>query len=235
MKHHRDSRLLQNKIWITLTLAFCAWTTAGAAEPKNLERETREFKVSVDGKPRGKCTMQIHHRNDGSDKMSIDAGLSFDFVVYKYRYHSTGTEIWKNDRLLELENTSDFNGTKYVLKAVSGSNGLFSTVNGKKSQLAADAWVTSYWRLPEHLMAKNAPQSVSLLDSDKGQHLHGKLTYVGDETITVAGKRRSCVHYRIAGDVRVELWYDAARRLVRQESVDDGHKTLLELTRIAAE
>ena len=262
MNHHQESCLFRNTIWATLTLACCLCTSAKAAEPKNLELETREFKVSVDGKQRGQCTMQIRHRDDGTDQMTIDAGLSFNFVVYEYRYHSAGTEIWQGDRLLELENTSDFNGTKYVVMANSGSNGLHSTVNGKKSQLAADVWVTSYWRLPERLVentsdtkegiipasgnrivaekpakkiVRKSSQSVALLDSDKGRHLRGKMTHVGDEIITVAGKRKTCAHYRIAGDVQVELWYDSARRLVRQESVDDGHKALMELTRIAAQ
>ena len=254
MKHPRNHRQLRHAIWGAIALACSAWTMANAAEPKTIESETREFKVSVDGKQRGKCTMQIRRRDDGSDKMQIDSGLSFNFVVYEYHYHSAGTEVWKNDRLLELENIADFNGTKYVLKASSGANGIRSTVNGKKSQLDPDVWVTSYWRLPERLTQKDpasgkgvipasgtrpagkkAPQAVSLLDSDKGLHLSGQMTYVGDETITVAGKRTTCAHYRISGGVTVELWYDATRRLVRQESVDDGHKTLLELTRLAAE
>ncbi len=262
MKQSQAPRPLRTALWTVLTLICSAAPTAHAAEPKNLEFETREFKVSVDGKQRGKCTMQIRRRDDGTEKMSIDAGLSFNFVVYEYRYHSAGSEIWKGDRLLELDNSADFNGTKYAVKASSSSDGLNSTVNGKKSRAAADAWVTSYWRLPEHLAekgsatadgvvpasgsrmvaekpvkktAKKAPQSVSLLDSDKGRHLNGKLVHVGDEVITVAGKRKTCAHYRISGDVQVELWYDAARRLVRQESVDDGHKTLMELTRVANE
>lgn len=237
-----------------MTVAFGCWSTAKAVEPQNLELETREFKVSVDGKQRGKCTMQIRRRDDGTDKMHVDAGLTFNFVVYEYRYHSAGTEIWKDDRLLELENSSDFNGTKYLVKASSSSNGLRAIVNGKKCQFEPDVWVTSYWRLPEHLAqkrsaagkgvvpasgsrspGKTASHAVSLLDSDKGQQLRGEMTHVGDETLTVAGKRKTCAHYRISGDVQVELWYDPARRLVRQETVESGHKTLLELTRIAAE
>ena len=254
MEHQRRPRLLRSAICGVLTLACWGWSTAKAAEPQNLELETREFKVSVDGKQRGKCTMQIRRRDDGTDKMHIDAGLSFNFVVYEYRYHSAGTEIWKNDRLLELKNSSDFNGTKYIVKARAASKGLHATVNGKISQIESDVWVTSYWRLPEHLAhqsaatvkgvvpasggrssGKKAPYAVSLFDSDKGQQLRGEMTHVGDETVSVAGQRKSCDHYRISGDVQVELWYDSARRLVRQETVESGHKTLLELTRIAAE
>ena len=228
---------------------------ASAAEPREVEVERREFKVSVDGKERGKCSMQIQHRDDGSDKLSIDAGMSFNYVVYEYKYHSAGSEVWKDGRLTALDNTADFNGTEYVVKAGSAAKGLRVSVNGKSSQLESDVWVTSYWRFPEHLewhatdadkgvvpAAASRPatrpadkadtQPVVLLDSDKGKRLRGELRYVGDEMISVAGKRKAYAHYRISGEVEVELWYDSARRLVRQESVESGHKTLLELTRV---
>ena len=82
---------------------------------------------------------------------------------------------------------------------------------------------------------REKPITVALLDSDKGLKLRGELQYVGPEMLTVGGKRQSCGHYRIAGEVQVDLWYDKAQRLVRQEGVDSGHKTLLELTRLTVE
>jgi hypothetical protein len=252
-------RILRITTYGTIALSCCCSRILDAADLKAHKLETREFKVSVDGKPRGKCTMQIRRRDDGADTMQIDAAMSFNFVVYEYRYRSMGTEVWKDDRLLELDNTADFNGTKYAVKAGSTAKGLRATVNGKALRLESDVWVTSYWQLPDHLAEKiaavgkgprgkevvpaslarsgghKAAHAVSLLDSDKGQHFHGEMIHVGDETITVAGKRKACAHYRISGDVEVELWYDSARRLVRQQSVESGHKTLLEVTRIAAE
>ena len=224
------------------------------AEPQETERETRVFKVSVDGKERGQCTMQIAERDDGSEKMHIDASLTFDYVVYVYRYHSTGTEVWKDDRLVELTNMADLNKTKYKLQGKASPKGLRLSVDGKKSDFAREVWATSYWRLPNRLAhhdekpksevvqaearketADKKPMKISLLDSDKGTPLNGEFRYVGNEYLTVAGKRESCQHYRIGGDVQVELWYDANGRLVRQEGVESGHKTVLELTKKTAE
>ncbi|MSR56919.1 MAG: hypothetical protein EXS05_04525 [Planctomycetaceae bacterium] len=232
-------------------LAFVGRAATWAAEPRDIERQTREFKVSVDGKERGQCVMKITRRNDGVERLQIDSQLRFNYVVYEYRYSSSGSETWKAGRLTELENTADFNGKKYVVKARPGRNDLQVTVNGKGSPAKADAWVTSYWQLPEHLVVpdpaakqpvvpaggrraptKPEPKLVPLLDSDQGRALHGKLERIGEETIRVAGRRQTATHYRISGDVEVELWYDASRRLVRQESVDEGHKTQLELLKI---
>ena len=78
-------------------------------------------------------------------------------------------------------------------------------------------------------------KKVPLLDSDKGRKLHGELQRVGEETIVVAGDRLSCTHYQVTGDVQVDIWYDAHRRLVRQVSIDEGHKTVLELSKITNE
>ena len=36
-------------------------------------------------------------------------------------------------------------------------------------------------------------------------------------------------HYRITGKVNVDLWYDGSERLVRQEWIEQGHKTIVEL------
>ncbi|MBI3862594.1 MAG: hypothetical protein HY290_11945 [Planctomycetia bacterium] len=237
-----------------LAIGCLAMQPARADEPRDVERETREFKISVDSKPRGQCKMTIHKRDDGSDKLHIDAGLTFDYVVYVYRYRSTGTEVWKEGRLVELENTADLNKTRYRLSAKATEKGLRLSVDGNQSDLPADAWPTSYWRIPDRLAHRESDEKsgvvtagaskpaeggkakkVSLLDSDKGQNLRGEVQYVGAEMISVAGKRKSCAHYRVSGEVQVDLWYDDARRLVRQEGVESGHKTLLELTRLTTE
>jgi hypothetical protein len=240
--------------WLALAVSAVLPTTARAAEPRVLERETREFKVSVDGKGRGKCTIEITHRDDGTDRMHIDASLNFNYVVYEYRYSSVGTEIWKDGRLLQLENAANYNGTKYVVKAISKNDKLFVTVNDKTSPCEPDVWVTSYWRLPDRLVQlaavaekgvipaggrrrarEEGTVSVPLLDSDKGQTLKGEVKRIGEESITVAGRKTPCTHYRISGDVQVNVWYDGDQRLVRQETVESGHKTVMELTRLAAE
>jgi hypothetical protein len=65
--------------------------------------------------------------------------------------------------------------------------------------------------------------------------LHGRLARIGEETLKIAGQRRVCTHYSVGGDVQVDLWYDESRRLVRMETIDQGHKTVLELMRLVDE
>jgi len=224
-------------------------------EVREIERQTREFQVSVDGTERGRCTMRICRHDDGTEKVAVDATIRVDFLVYRYTYLCAGTEVWKNDRLVELENTADYNGTQYAVTARRVDEGLRVSVNGKTLHVAHDAWTTSYWRMPERLKSAEAvlpdavvtasasepasgaasSRKISLLDSNRGRALRGELQRVGDETLRIAGKRVRCVHYRVRGDVQADLWYDGDCRLVRQNSLDDGHKTQLLLTKVAAE
>src|SRR5207247_336142 len=55
---------------------------------------------------------------------------------------------------------------------------------------------------------------------------------IGAEQLIVATQPVTATHYRIRGDVDVDLWYDDEGRLVRQTSLESGHRTLLELTKI---
>ena len=233
---------------------LCAALPVRAAEPvRNIEAQRRQFTISVDGTNRGTCTMQIRRRSDGTIWMRSEAEIRINYLVYRYNYTSSGTEVWKNGRLLGMKNVSDYNGTQYQVKAAATAKSLEVTVDGTVSKVPPDAWLSSYWQSPEHLAQgevadrtagesstatdreANGVRLLSIVDSDQGRLICGKLVRVGDETLNVAGEQKVCSHYHITGDVNVDLWYDASGRMVQQESVERRHKVRFELTEIAAE
>src|SRR5262249_20978755 len=108
-----------------------------------------------------------------------------------------------------------------------GSNGLRVKVNGQERAIRPDVWTTTYWRLPD---ARWRNAAVPLLDCDTGKEINATLKYVGTSQINVAGQAQNCVHYQLTGGVQVDVWYDQNERPVRQESIEDGHKTVLEIT-----
>ena len=89
--------------------------------------------------------------------------------------------------------------------------------------------MSTYWRLPA---AKFRNQNVPLIDADTGKDIAATLRFVGMENTPVAGQTVQCAHWRVTGGVQVDCWYDGFDRLVRQESVEDGHKTQLELIQV---
>ena len=71
------------------------------------------------------------------------------------------------------------------------------------------------------------------LHADNGRDLDAKVTYVGEEQMNLAGQTWRLLHYKLSGKANVDLWYEFdSDRLARQEWVEDGHKTVVELSKI---
>jgi hypothetical protein len=210
---------------------------ADSREAQVVERETRVFRIYVDGTERGQCSMQIRHRDDGSDWVGGKASLLFNYYVYKYRFNSYGAAVFHDGRLIEMDRTANFNGTQYHVTAAATQQGLAVETNGRSSLNSPELWSTTCYQLPKRWEAEssNGVRSIVVLDADKGGRLLGRLQRVGDETIEIGGEQKPCVHYRVTGDVDVHVWYDARLRLVRRQSVESGHKVLMELAQISAE
>ena len=197
-----------------------------AAPPKLLEDESREFRISVDGKNAGIYRMRISRYDDGTESVRGDSELTLNFVVFKYRMKSEGTEVWKDGHFVKLANQSDFNGDKYVVQASATDQDFTYVVNGSKHRTTSDIWVSSYWHEPQ---PEKAGTVMRLFDVDTGKELEGTLTKIGMETIAIGAQRKAAAHYSLRGDVKVDLWYDANHRLVRQEVIDSGHKSILQM------
>jgi hypothetical protein len=195
-------------------------TQAAAAE-----NEVRDFAVWVDGKQVGQYQMAIHGQADGALVMKGTANVRVG-IFYKYAYN--GQEVWKDGRLQTFQSMTNDNGKKYRVTARAETNGLRVNVNGKERMTRLDTWVTSYWRLPG---AEARKKVIPLLDGDTGQFYAGRLQYVGVQQLTLGGRVQNCAHYRATGGpLTADLWYDAQERLVRQDTVERGHKTVLQLT-----
>ncbi len=205
--------------------------STGAGTIVAAEAETRRFAIHIDGKPAGSYQMMIRQEEDGTAVVNshAHAKVKLGFVTL-YHYSYLGTETWKNGRLTRLDSTTNDNGDEYNLHAEAQGDGLRLRVNGKERVVVGNIWTTSYWRLPGSLGANGA---IPLLDPDSGKQSAGKLELIGNAQITVGGKNVPCTHYRVSGDVQVELWFDAQRRLLRQDSVEDGHRTVLQIEEIS--
>ncbi|HEV3304258.1 MAG TPA: DUF6134 family protein [Planctomycetaceae bacterium] len=204
---------------------FSGTALADSGAPQPVERQTRTYSISIDGTRRGSSKAEFRSGN-GIVWIQSESEIRINYLVYKYNYTSSGTEIWKNGRVAAFENTADYNGTSYTVKGTSTPRGLQIATNGTTSLVSRDVWDTSYLLLPDRLARVDAA-AVVLLDSDKGRLLSGKIQLIGEETL--AEGQKPCTHYRISGDAEVDVWFDASRRLVRQVSHERGHKVRFEL------
>ncbi len=204
--------------------------SVSAKEPQIVQEEIREFRILVDGNNAGKYSLTLAAHDDGTETMTGDSEVSLSyFNLIKYHMKTQGFEVWRGGHLQRLNNEADFNGDKFVVQATATGQTLDYNVNGKRGQVSADIWVSSYWREPE---AKQLGRVLPLFDADKGRELKAKLSKSGAEEIQVGTQMMPAAHYTLRGDVHVDLWYDERRRLIRQEDVDSGHKSRLELVRV---
>jgi hypothetical protein len=200
---------------------------AASSSVHAVESETREFAVSVDGKPAGTATMTIQKQDDGSTVVTCDTTVTVRVLIKKYVYTCQTREVWKGSRLQQLTSRCNDDGKQFEVSAQAQADGVHVRVNGREHTTKPEVWLTSYWTLPE---AKLRNQVVPVLDADNGRDLQVRLQHVGAAQIAVAGQLQNVQHYRLTGTVQVDLWYDASDRLVRESFVEDGHPTVLELS-----
>jgi hypothetical protein len=194
------------------------------------DTETRDFSVSVDGKRAGSASMTIGRADDGTITVAADTEVRVTVLgINAYKYSYRGKETWKDGLLQKFESTCNDDGKRFVVTAAAEAEGIRVKVNNQERMVPANVWLSSYWSRPDK---KVHDQTIPIVDADTGRDLEAKVTCVGQEQLNLAGQAQNVTHYKLTGKANVDLWYDADNRLVRQEWVEDGHKTLVELSKI---
>ena len=212
-------------VLVAAALLAPAWSASRAADT-----ETREFHVYVDGKRAGGASMTIARADDGTTTVAADTEVRVTVLglnAYKYSYR--GKETWKGGKLQKFESTCNDDGKRYVINAAAGTDGVRLRVNNQERIVSADVWISSYWSRPDKQVLD---RTIPIIDADTGRDLDAKVTYVGEEQLNIGGQAVNALHYKLSGKANADLWYDGADRLVRQEWVEDGHKTVVELNKL---
>jgi hypothetical protein len=219
---------MNHRFRVTAPWLGAIWLAAVPLPARAADTEQRVFTVLVDGKPAGEYRVTIRI-DDGTATMTGNAAVHVRHALGQYRYTYQGTEVWKGGRLQRLDAASDDDGKACAVRATAEADGLRVAANGRAQTVRPDAWPTTYWQLPP---AERRDQPLTLLDVDTGKPLTARLSALGPVRLTVAGQPLEATRYRVTGQAQAELWYDAQGRLVRQETVEDGHKTVLELREV---
>jgi Family of unknown function (DUF6134) len=195
--------------------------------------EMRDFRVIVDKNPVGDAHMTFERKDDGSLTLNCDTAVRVKFLFIQYLYKYSGKEVWKDGRLQSFESTCTDDGKSFaVAAAAQGQNVLVRVTNmGQQEErtVSGDVWLSSYWKQPD---AKLVNQTIPIIDADNGKDVSAKVVYVGAEQRGVGGQIQQTQHYRLEGKNTIDLWYDATGRLVRQDWMEQNHRTVLELSRI---
>jgi hypothetical protein len=202
----------------------------GLPQARAADKETRSFTISVDGKPAGSYQMNIQRMDDGTTVLLAQSDVRVTVLgIAAYTYSYSGKEFWKDGRLQHLISSGKEKGKDFSVRADAEGQGLRVVANGKEHTTRPDVWSTSCWQLPDARYRNNA---VALLACDTGADIAGRLDLVGTEKLKVAGQEMTCTHYRVTKDVPHDVWYDAQERLVRDEWVSSGHRSVVEMTSV---
>lgn len=207
---------------LALGAVLVSWGAAAA------DTEVREFTVSVGGKPAGKAVMSMTRHDDGTETMTGQVEVTVRFLLFSHKYHYQGSEQWKDGRLLQLVSKTIDGKTRYEVQARAEGDGLRVSLNGKERILRWDVWTGSHWKLADKRFFN---QAVPVLEVDSGKDFAGRLDYLGIVPVPLNGQPQNCHHFRLTGGQSpVDLWYDGAFRLVRQEFNVDKHRLEVQLS-----
>jgi hypothetical protein len=206
---------------------------AAPQERPSAVRETRDFTILVDNRQTGTFRLTVTTGGDGRSIMTGQADVRVPYLLRSYVYTYRGAEIWNGDRPVQVQASTNDNGKKASVTAVVRDSGTDVTVNGERRAIPGLSWTTTYWRLPAPAVMRN--QGFPILDVDTGKIWQGKLQFVGPVQVRVDGNQVNCSYYRLDTETPAELWFDGQGRLVRQVSVEEGHRTEWRLARIRQE
>lgn len=204
-------------------------TMASAQSPDISSREVREFEILVNGSPAGTTTTTIAPTDNTHISATTDADVKLNYLVYSYHYEFHGHEVWIGNQPLVIANRALDGGKQLVMRARSDAHGSLIEANDKQSSAAGViSLTTNYWHAP----AGKKGDTIALLDADQGTLYSVRIDNIAVDQLAVCGQPTKCRHYHLSGDVTADLWFDAADRLVRQQSTEDGRRVELRLTRM---
>ncbi|MGH7091741.1 MAG: DUF6134 family protein, partial [Stellaceae bacterium] len=128
-------------------------------------------------------------------------------TVYRYNYQSQ--ETWRGGELAGLVSVVNDDGT--VTRVDTSRKDDTLVVNGPEARNE----VVALPILPSTHWDAQVIDASRVLNTITGKVAAIKVVKLGPETVTVAGKPHPAMHYRYAGDIQAETWYDQAGHWVK--------------------
>jgi hypothetical protein len=160
---------------------------------------------------------ELIFRRDGT---RLDVEIAIDLKVTLlgisvYRYSHRAQETWESGRLIALETVTDDNGKPFKVSARISDSGFVVIANGSEAIFPADIFPSSHWN--------RAWIDKPLLNTQTGEKINYTAASRGSETIAIASGSLAAEHFTTAGDLRKDIWFDAAGRWAKSRfAAPDG-------------
>lgn len=215
--------LRENRRWLLVMGALLGNVVVARAA----STELRDYQILVEGKEVGQSQMTINRQDDGTTVMKAVAAVRINQLIIKFTFDNETTEWWKDGRLIGLKANTTENKRSTDLTVSADNNRLRLFVNNKERPVQPDIWANSYWKLPD---PKYHNKKVTILEVDGGKVHVALLKYLGTENMAIGSQQEKCYHFRLSGGPNtIDLWFDQYYLLVRQEFVEQGHRTVVQV------
>lgn len=166
-----------------------------------------EYRVLRDGAEIGRHRVRFTHRDDlFIVETEIRIAVTFLFVTL-YRYQLDARETWRDGRLIALASTTNDDGDRYRVAAV--SNGETIAV-----EAGANSWTAPATVVPSSLWRRDMARGTLLLGVEQGEPIAVAFDEVGRETVPARGGEVEATHVVVSGELERDLWYDGDGILV---------------------
>jgi len=192
-------------LWLGAGLVASA---PGAASTKPTEGTLR-FDVVLDGRQIGEHALTFEAQPDGSLQVAIDIDLDITFGPFTvFAYTHRNRTAWRDGQLLALDSETDDDGERHWVRAISGDNGLtIQTDREAEIDVAPTLLPSTYWMV-------STVRQTQLINSQTGELLDVDVRKIGRDYLDGPGGLIAATHYRLEGDLEIDLWYDDAGILV---------------------
>ena len=207
-----------------LVVAGAATTAAADDFPYG---NTHAFTVYRNGQPIGSHTLAF--QGNGQQRA---VATSIDFAVKAlgltvYRYSHRGNEVWNGSTLKSIDTKTDDNGKQFTLRARHDGNRL--AVERKGADMAFGTSVNDQGLQRNSTVVEALPPTVLpsthwnlnqvkqslLLNTQYGTPSKVQITNLGRQTIKTSSRSIEATHYRYAGDITMDQWFDDRGRWVK--------------------
>lgn len=212
------ARAVLGGVLLVLLSAIALGRAAWAQEPQG----TFIYTISRDGTPIGQ--QRLEFVNDG-EKLRVLSHTELEVTLLGlslYGFKQQIEEVHFGGKIISLISDADDDGTERKVSLALQGNLLMGEYNGNDRALDPQLTTSLFWQKP-------SMGDTQVIDTLRGRKRDVSVKDLGTETIALPVGRVEAQHYRLTGDWKRDLWYDANGVLVAGELVKDGATVRQEL------
>lgn len=162
------------------------------------------FEVRRNGSPIGTHRLLFdRHGTDLQVRIDIDleVRLAF-FTLYSYRH--CNVETWRDGVLQSFASETDDNGDRLAVRAERDGNVFLVTNADGHREVSGALLPTTYWH--RDFMRQNR-----WIDTQTGRLVGADVTHLGTQSLSMTSGSFDAEHFRLRGDLDMDLWYSNDR------------------------